>query len=76
MLKQKLNKELLLNISLISQLGSTMIGSILIIFFIFLFLDKKFQTNGILLLVGILLGVILGLFSSYRLLKKFYEKTK
>ena len=73
--KQKiLDKELLRHLSLLGQLGLTVITSILIFFFVFLYLDRKLQTGGILVGVGVFLGVIAGVLAAYKLLKGFYEK--
>ncbi len=73
--KQKiLDKELLRHLSLLGQLGLTVISSILIFFFVFLYLDRKLQTGGILVGVGVFLGVIAGVIAAYKLLKGFYEK--
>ncbi|MBT4575126.1 MAG: AtpZ/AtpI family protein, partial [Candidatus Cloacimonetes bacterium] len=59
---------------LISQLGFTIIGSILLFLAGAIFLERKFQTEGILILVGVLIGVISGVFAAYKLLKKTLEK--
>ncbi|MCK4654107.1 MAG: AtpZ/AtpI family protein [Candidatus Cloacimonetes bacterium] len=73
--KQKiLDKELLRHLSLLGQLGFTVVSSILIFFFVFLYLDRKLQTGGILVGVGVFLGVIAGVLAAYKLLKRFYDK--
>ncbi len=69
------DREIIKHLGLLTQLGLTVISSILILFFLFLYLDKRFKTNGILMAVGILLGVVAGVFSAYRILKNFYEKS-
>ncbi len=69
------DKEIIKHLGLLTQLGLTVISSILILFFLFLYLDKRFETNGILMAVGIVLGVVTGVYSAYRILKKFYEKS-
>lgn len=76
MLKKKnpLNSELIKYISLISQLGFTIIGSILLFLAGAMFLERKFQTEGILILIGVFLGVVSGVFAAYKLLKKTLEK--
>ena len=71
--KKNLNKEWYKYFSLISQLGLVVVSSILIFFFLFLYLDRKFNTNGILMAVGVFLGVITGVLGAYRLLKKIYR---
>ncbi len=66
----KQNSEILKYLSLITQLGLTVVSAILICFFIFLFLDRKFQTGGILVGLGVILGVVAGGLAAYRLLKR------
>lgn len=74
--KSQLNNELLKYISLVTQLGLTVISSILIFLVGAIFLEKRFQTDGILILVGVLIGVVAGIFAAYRLLKKTLEKVE
>ena len=68
-----MNGEVMKYIGLISQLGLTFITSLLILFFLFLFLDRKLQTNGILLIPGLILGVLSGGVAVYRLITRFYR---
>ncbi|MDP8203798.1 MAG: AtpZ/AtpI family protein [Candidatus Tenebribacter mawsonii] len=72
--KNPLNSELIKYLSLISQLGFTIIGSILLFLAGAIFLEKKFQTDGILILIGVLLGTAAGVIAAYKLLKKTLEK--
>ena len=72
--KNQLNSELLKYISLITQLGLTVIGSILIFLVGAIYLEKKFQTDGVLILIGVLIGAAAGVFAAYKLLKKTLEK--
>ena len=73
--KQKiLNKELLKYFGLITQLGLSVIASILIFTFGFIYLDRKLHTEGKLIIVGVILGVIAGIVVAYRLIRRFYEK--
>jgi len=55
-------------------LGFTIIGSILLFLAGAIFLEKKFQTDGILILIGVLLGTAAGVIAAYKLLKKTLEK--
>jgi ABC-type cobalamin transport system permease subunit len=71
--KIKINNEIVKYLGIITQIGLTVVGSILIFFFLFLFLDKKLNTRGILLPVGIILGIVSGFVCSYRILKRFYK---
>ena len=72
--KSQLNSELLKYISLVTQLGLTVISSILIFLVGAIYLEKKFQTDGILILIGVLIGVAVGVLSAYKLLKRYLEK--
>ena len=73
--KQKiLDKELLKNFGLVTQLGLSVIASILIFLFGFIYLDKKLHTEGKLIIVGVILGVIAGIVAAYRLIRRFYKK--
>lgn len=72
--KSQLNSELLKYISLVTQLGLTVISSILIFLVGAIYLEKKFQTEGVLILIGVLIGVAAGVFAAYKLLKKTLEK--
>lgn len=74
--KNPLNSELLKYINLITQLGLSVVSSILIFLAGAIYLEKKFQTDGVLILVGVLLGVFVGIFAAYKLLKKTFEKNK
>ena len=68
--KNPVLKELLKNIGLITQLGLSMISSILIFVLGFVYLDKKLQTDGSLVIIGVLLGVAAGILAAYKLIKK------
>ena len=70
----KPDKTILKYFGLVSQLGLSFISSLLIFFFLFLFLDKKLKTNGILMIIGTVLGVAAGIFAAYKILKRYYEK--
>jgi len=72
--KSQLNSELLKYISLVTQLGLTVISSILIFLVGAIYLEKKFQTDGILILIGVLIGVAVGVLAAYKLLKKTLER--
>lgn len=69
-----INGEVMQYIGLISQLGLTFIISLLAIFFLFLYLDRKFQTKGILMIPGLILGVLAGGVAVYRLIIRFYRQ--
>ena len=71
---RKPDQTILKYFGLVSQLGLSFISSFLLLFFLFLYLDKKLGANGILLIIGTILGVGAGIFSAYKILKKYYEK--
>jgi len=68
------DRETLEGLTLISQLGLNIVVSLLIFFLIFLWLDRKLQTNNILLFAGIILGIACGIYLNYKHLKRFYDK--
>jgi len=72
--KSQLNSELIKYISLVKQLGLTVISLILIILLGAIYLEKKFQTDGVLILIGVLIGAAAGVLSAYKLLKRYLEK--
>ncbi len=76
-LREKLfpmNNEIMSYLVLISQLGLTFISALLIIFFLFLFLDRILNANNLMLIPGIFLGVLAGGYASYRRLAAFFKK--
>lgn len=71
----KKNRAWAENLTLIMQLGLTMIGCILFCFFIGLYLDRWLGTRGIFVTVFSILGVIGGGNTVYRqILKSLEEK--
>ncbi|MDY6915933.1 MAG: AtpZ/AtpI family protein, partial [Candidatus Cloacimonadota bacterium] len=60
---REFDKEIIKHIGLIAQLGLIMISSILILFFLGLYLDKLLHAGGVLAIVGIVLGVFTGGFT-------------
>jgi len=71
---REFDREILKYIGLISQLGLIMVSSILIFFFLGLFLDKLIHTGHILTIIFIIIGVFTGGYTVYKTLMKFYEK--
>ena len=72
----KPNNEIFQYFTLITQLGLTVILSILLCTFLFIFLDSKINSNGILIPVGVILGVLIGILSAYKLIKRSFEKKR
>ena len=68
------DKEVLSALTLIGQLGLNLIVTLLIFFFISMYLDKKLNTGNILLIIGTIAGIFSGVYLNYRHLKKYYEK--
>ncbi len=62
----KYYKDLLKEMTLVTQLGLTMAGSILLCFAIGYFLDKWLGTRGVFLTIFIILGVLGGGWTVYR----------
>ena len=61
-------------LALVSQLGLTMGGSILLCFFVGLLLDRWVGGGGIFLVVFILIGVVGGAFTVYRQIDKLSKE--
>ena len=68
-----LAREIIKHIGLITQLGLSIVGSILIFVLGFLYLDNKLHTEGKLIIAGVLLGVAAGILAAYRLIKKTFR---
>lgn len=69
-------KILLEQMALVTQIGLTMAGSIVLCFFIGYFLDKWLGTRGIFLIIFILLGIAGGGWTVYRQIMQLEEKAK
>ena len=65
--------EFFKHIGLITQLGTSVILSIILCVLGFNYFDGIFGTNGVLKIAGVLSGVVLGMFVAYRQLKKYYK---
>ena len=64
------SKNFFYYLGLVSQVGFTMVLSILIFLLIGVFLDRKIGSKGIIIFLFSLLGIGAGFFSCYRLLTK------
>lgn len=67
-------KDMMEQLILVTQLGLTMAGSILLCFAIGYFLDKWLGTKGLFLIVFIILGVIGGGWTVYRQILRSYPE--
>ena len=72
----KRDSELLDNLTLVTQVGFTMAGSILLCFFIGYYLDKWLNTKGLFITIFILFGVVGGGYTAYRQIMQTTEKNK
>jgi len=66
MLNGKYYRDVMDQLTLVTQLGLTMVGSILFCFAIGYFLDKWLGTKGLFLTIFIILGVLGGGWTVYR----------
>lgn len=66
----KKNRDLVEYLALVTQVGLTMGGSILLCFAIGYFLDKWLSTRGLFLVVFTLLGIVGGAVTVYRQITK------
>jgi ATP synthase protein I len=62
----KKDSELLDNLTLVTQVGFTMAGSILLCFCIGYYIDKWLGTKGLFISIFILLGIVGGGYTVYR----------
>ena len=62
------------NLSIVTQLGLTMVGCIAFCFFIGLYLDKWLRTRGVFITIFIILGVIGGANVVYRQIIEITEQ--
>ncbi|MBW2090635.1 MAG: AtpZ/AtpI family protein [Deltaproteobacteria bacterium] len=76
MASDKYYKSLFKEMTLVTQLGLTMVGSILLCFAVGYFLDKWLGTRGIFLIIFIILGVIGGGWTVYRQIMQLDEESK
>jgi F0F1-type ATP synthase assembly protein I len=63
-------REIFHSIGLVTQLGLTMALNIVILFFVGLWIDRKWNLKGIPIIVFTILGVATGAFSCYKLLQR------
>lgn len=58
------------NLTIVMQLGLTMVGCILFCFFVGRYLDRLLGTNGVFVIIFIILGIIGGANTAYRQILK------
>ena len=68
------DNQFLKAVSLLGQLGFTMVIAITILTIAGLYIDKKYQTNGIAMAIGAVAGTIAGGLACYKMLSKFFRK--
>ncbi len=68
--------KILQNLSLLSYIGIMMLVPILVAVYLGNFLDKKFDTGHIFLMIFILLGVTSGFLNVYKIVMKDIKKKK
>lgn len=68
--------KILQNLSLLSYIGIMMLVPILAAVYLGNFLDKKFDTGNIFLMIFILLGVTSGFLNVYKIVMKDIKKKK
>jgi ATP synthase protein I len=64
-LKNKEKNDIAKALSMLSQIGILMVVTIFMCFFIGLFIDNKFDTSPIFMIVGIVVGVLTALRNMY-----------
>ena len=69
----KETRKILEQLTIVSQLGLTMVGSIGLGFAIGYYLDKWLETRGIFLTIFILLGIVGGGYTVYRQIRELED---
>jgi ATP synthase protein I len=69
----KSNRDWVTHLTIVMQLGLTMVGSIAFCFLIGFYLDRWLHTRGIFITVFILLGIVGGGITCYRQIKEVVE---
>jgi len=62
----KKKNDFIYYLSLVTQIGLTIIASILIGLYIGIFLDRTFKTKGVFLIIFLLIGIAGGFYNSYK----------
>jgi len=65
--------EFLKHLGIITQLGLSVVLTIVLCVLGFSYFDRIFNAGGILMISGVISGVILSMLIAYRQLKKYYE---
>jgi F0F1-type ATP synthase assembly protein I len=63
----KTNKQALKGIQLVIRFGSVMVSSIIIFVILGIIADNFFQTNGTLLIIGTIMGIVCGALVGWKL---------
>lgn len=72
----KVNREILKSLALINQVGITMMVPIIGCVFLGIFLDKKFDTSPLILIIMIVVGITVAFRNLYMLTKSFAKTDK
>jgi F0F1-type ATP synthase assembly protein I len=70
------NRDWVTHLTIVMQLGLTMVGSIAFCFFIGFYLDRWLHTKGIFITIFIVLGVVGGAITVYRQIMEVIEDEK
>jgi len=70
----KQNNKGWLYLSLIAEIGINMVLSILLFMLLGVWVDKKFNLNGVCTIIGIVLGVLGGFYNSYKAIADIDKK--
>lgn len=65
-----MNKDVIYAISLLSSLGFTIVGNILIFVFLYKLIEKYFFKSTILFILFLIIGVISGFYNAYKMMMK------
>jgi F0F1-type ATP synthase assembly protein I len=68
----KKNRSWAAQLTLVTQLGLTMVGSIALCFFIGYYLDRRLHTQGLFIVIFTILGILGGAVTVYRQIQKTF----
>lgn len=70
------DKEIMKAVGLLGRLGLNIVISLLIFFFPALYIENRFPSGNLILLTGIILGIVSGIYINYNHLKRYYGKDR
>ncbi|GGE81908.1 AtpZ/AtpI family protein [Priestia taiwanensis] len=70
------NRNPMGSIGLMTSISSTLVGAILVGIFLGKWIDERFDTDPLFLILGLLFGLGTGIYGMIRIVQQFYSKEK